>query len=119
MSSLRTRVLASVLALAAAGLLILAAVTYAEQRSFLQGRLDEEVRAAGPAVSQALDNAGFSPGAQDGYGGGAPAGEPNAAARPPSGGPGGGPGRRRPNVNLPPGTYGQRRSVRAPSSGTS
>ena len=61
MSSLRTRVLASVLVLAAAGLLALAAVVYAEQRSFLQGRLDQEVRSAGPAVSQALDNAGYRP----------------------------------------------------------
>ncbi|HXM86597.1 MAG TPA: hypothetical protein VN889_03090, partial [Solirubrobacteraceae bacterium] len=61
MSSLRTRVLASVLVLAAAGLLLLAAVVYAEQRSFLQGRLDQQARSAGPAVSQALDNAGYRP----------------------------------------------------------
>jgi two-component system, OmpR family, sensor kinase len=110
MSSLRARVLASVLALAAAGLLALAAVVYAEQRSFLQGRLDQEVRSAGPAVSQALDNAGYRPSgstSQVGEGG-----EPNADAAPPedrdhAGGPRGGP----PNLNLPPGTYGQRRDA--------
>jgi two-component system, OmpR family, sensor kinase len=115
MSSLRTRVLASVLALAAAGMLVLAAVIYAEQRSFLQGRLDQEVRAAGPAVSQALDNAGFSPDADAAHRGLVPNGEPNAASGPPGGGAGGGGqsgggGRGRPNLNLPPGTYGQRRS---------
>ncbi|HEX4482461.1 MAG TPA: HAMP domain-containing sensor histidine kinase [Solirubrobacteraceae bacterium] len=110
MSSLRARVLASVLALAAAGLLALAAVVYAEQRSFLQGRLDQEVRSAGPAVSQALDNAGYRPSgstSQVGEGG-----EPNADAAPPEdrddvGGPRGGP----PTLNLPPGTYGQRRDA--------
>jgi two-component system OmpR family sensor kinase len=110
MSSLRARVLASVLALAAAGLLILAAVIYAEQRSFLQGRLDQEVRAAGPAVSQALDNAGYSPDRHDGRHAGVPVGEPNAASGPPTGDRGGTPGRGRPNLNLPPGTFGQRRS---------
>jgi two-component system OmpR family sensor kinase len=109
MSSLRARVLASVLALAAAGLLILAAVIYAEQRSFLQGRLDQEVRAAGPAVSQALDNAGYSSDTDDAPAARVPAGEPNAASGPPRNG--GDPGRGRPNLNLPPGTYGQRRSA--------
>jgi two-component system OmpR family sensor kinase len=109
MSSLRTRVLASVLVLAAAGLLLLAAVVYAEQRSFLQGRLDQQVRSAGPAVSQALDNAGYRPSGSRSQV--PPGGEPNAEAAPPLdrvGGPQhGGP----PNLNLPPGTYGQRRSA--------
>jgi two-component system OmpR family sensor kinase len=59
MASLRARVLASVLVLAAAGLVALAGVTYAEQHSFLEGRIDEQVRGAAPAVSQALDNAGY------------------------------------------------------------
>ena len=61
MASLRSRVLASVLLLSAIGLVVLAVVTYAEQRSFLQGRLDQEVRAAAPAMSRALDLAGFLP----------------------------------------------------------
>jgi two-component system OmpR family sensor kinase len=63
MSSLRARVLASVLVLAAAGLIALAAVTYAEQRSFLLGRVDQEATAARVAVSQLLDNEGFRPSA--------------------------------------------------------
>ena len=41
--------------------LALGAVTYAEQRSFLEGRIDQAVRSAIPAVSQALDDAGFTP----------------------------------------------------------
>jgi two-component system OmpR family sensor kinase len=115
MSSLRTRVLASVLVLSAAGMLILAAVIYAEQRSFLQGRVDQEVRAAGPAVSQALDNAGFAPhdrhaGANGDVPGAILGGEPNAASDRPDGVSGGAGGRGRPSLNLPPGTYGQRRS---------
>jgi two-component system OmpR family sensor kinase len=109
MSSLRARVLASVLALAAAGLLILAAVIYAEQRSFLQGRLDQEARAAGPAVSQALDNAGYSSDSDDAPAARVPGGEPNAASGPLRSG--GDPGHGEPNLNLPPGTYGQRRSA--------
>jgi two-component system OmpR family sensor kinase len=70
-------------------LVALAAVTYAEQRSFLQNRVDQQVVQAGGAISQLLDREGFlPPGARDGPGGGP--------------GPGGVP------VNLPPGTYGQR-----------
>jgi two-component system, OmpR family, sensor kinase len=110
MHSLRARVLASVLVLAAAGMLALAAVIYAEQSSFLQSRLDQEVRAAGPAVSQALDNAGYSPSGESAPGIGL--GEPNAAGPPGAGGNGarnGGHGA--PDLNLPPGTYGQRRDA--------
>jgi two-component system OmpR family sensor kinase len=102
MASLRARVLASVLLLAAAGLVALAAVTYAEQRSFLLGRIDQELRGAGPALSRALDTAGFKPAGHgspsDGSGG-----DENPGG---GGGPGGGP-----NLNLPPGTYGQRRDA--------
>ena len=46
MSSLRARVLASVLALAAVGLIAVGAVTYAEQRSFLYSRVDQQARSA-------------------------------------------------------------------------
>jgi two-component system, OmpR family, sensor kinase len=105
MASLRSRVLASVLVLSAAGLIALAAVTYAEQRSFLEGRINDQVRAAAPAMSQALDAAGLRPlgaegsleAAREGIGGG------------PRGG-GGGPlrGFGGPGPNLPPGTYGER-----------
>ena len=61
MASLRARVLLSVLLLAAAGLIALAAVTYADQRSFLEGRVNQELRDAAPAVSRALDREGFYP----------------------------------------------------------
>jgi two-component system OmpR family sensor kinase len=101
MASLRARVLASVLLLAAAGLIALAAVTYAEQRSFLLGRIDQEARGAGPALTHALDTAGYKP-AGPAY----PAGRPDADDQ---GGRQGGPGG--PNPNLPPGTYGQRRDA--------
>jgi two-component system, OmpR family, sensor kinase len=116
MASLRTRVLVSVLVLAAAGLVALAAVTYAEQSSFLQGRVNQEVKGAGPALSQALENAGLrTPGANPfaGTGGAAspsPTAQPPAERAPTSARrtpPGGAP-------TLPPGTYGQRRT----SSGT-
>jgi two-component system OmpR family sensor kinase len=98
MRSLRARLLASVLLLSAAGLLALAAVTYTEQRSFLEDRLNQQVRQAGPGVSQALDNQNFK----------APAGTRCAAAaaahHDTHGRPGDGQG-----PNLPPGTFGQRR----------
>ncbi len=107
MASLRTRLLGSVLLLSAAGLILLAAVTYAEQRSFLLGRIDSELRAATPAVSVALDTAGYRPGAGEQY----PAGEGPLGAGG-GGGPGhGGPIGGGPNLNLPPGTYGQRRDA--------
>ena len=43
MRSLRARLLAGVLALAAAGLVAAGGVTYAEQRSFLLDRVDQQV----------------------------------------------------------------------------
>ncbi len=149
MASLRTRVLVSVLVLAAAGMIVVAAVTYAEQRSFLEGRVDTELRAAGPAMSDALDDAGYGPAAEapppavaaggqqqnsskprggyaagehgaagatgEGLSGDMPAGghegtgddgTSNGRGQPHPGPPGTGP-----NLNLPPGTYGQRRSA--------
>jgi two-component system OmpR family sensor kinase len=99
MASLRARVLASVLLLAAAGMIALGAVTYAEQRSFLESRADQQARSAVGALSQALDDAGLKPS--------------DAGAGHDQGGfgRGGGPGGRTPQVNLPPGTYGQRREA--------
>jgi two-component system OmpR family sensor kinase len=101
MASLRARILASVLILASAGLVALAFVTYTEQRSFLQERVDRQVREAVPALAQILDSRGFYPPGSHPQGGhpqGGPAG---------GGLPGGGPG----PTNLPPGTYGQRREA--------
>jgi two-component system OmpR family sensor kinase len=106
MSSLRTRLLAGVLLLAAAGLILLAAVTYAEQRSFLLNRVDGEVRAAVGPLSRALDEAGFRPASDFGSGPGEGGGfGPSGGGGRDEGAPGG------PVVNLPPGTYGQRRDA--------
>jgi two-component system OmpR family sensor kinase len=102
MTSLRSRVLASVLLLAAAGLVLLAAVTYAEQRSFLQQRVNQQVEGAVPSLSFALDRLGAGP--LSASKGAASGSQSSAAPR----GPGGGPGAQ---VNLPPGTYGQRRDA--------
>jgi two-component system, OmpR family, sensor kinase len=98
MASLRARVLLSVLALAAVGMVALGAVTYAEQRSFLQGRLDQEVRAAEPYMSQLLDSKGFRPSGGPGIRNMPGAGDGDDHPQAP------------PGVNPPPGTYGQRRS---------
>ncbi len=100
MASLRARVLASVLVLAAAGLVLLGGVTYFEQRSFLEGRIDQLVRGAGAAVSQALDSAGFRP--ADGDSSVQDNKEESSRNEGEHQGPAGG-------LNLPPGTYGQRR----------
>ncbi len=110
MTSLRSRVLASVLLLAAAGLVALAAVTYAEQRSFLEGRVDQEVKAAWPALSFALDSKGYRPPLGSSSSAGARSRSAGGGAQLPGRGrPGGGPAGS--NLNIPPGTYGQRRDA--------
>jgi two-component system OmpR family sensor kinase len=120
MASLRARVLASVLLLAAAGLAILAAVTYAEQRSFLLDRVDQQLTEAAPAVSVALDRqiqeggggaggGGGAVGGGNGGGGGGAGGAGRAPVTPAAGPAGGGPGG--PNPHLPPGIYGERRTA--------
>jgi len=101
MHSLRARVLASVLALAAVGMIAVAAVTYAEQRSFLYSRADQQARSALGAMSRVLDNAGLRP---PGF---APGGEGEGG----DGGLGGAPGDHGGGPVLPPGTYGQRRTA--------
>jgi two-component system OmpR family sensor kinase len=92
MASLRTRLLVSVLAITAAGLLLLAGLTYFGQRSFLLDRLDDQISHAPPAAADAL-----------GSGGGGPR---PGAPRGPGGGGGGGPG-----SGLPPGTYVEHREA--------
>ena len=84
MMSLRARLIAVLLTVAAAGLLILAAVTYAEQRSFLLERVDQQLAGAPPAMERVLTE-GFRP--------------------PPDGRGGDGP----PRSDLPQGTYGELR----------
>src|SRR3954454_6997713 len=56
--SLRARLIAALLVLAAAGLVTLAAVTYAEQRSFLLDGVDKQTRDAQRAVSFELAGPG-------------------------------------------------------------
>jgi two-component system OmpR family sensor kinase len=94
MASLRARLLVAVLALSALGLLLLGAITYAEQRSFLLKRIDQQARAAPPAVAGALASEGIGPALGD------PDHDDHDRA------PGGGP-----NLRLPLGTYGERRDA--------
>ena len=56
--SLRARLIAGLLVLAAVGLVTLGAVTYAEQRSFLMKRVDQEAKAAIGPISGSLDRRG-------------------------------------------------------------
>src|SRR4051794_32349737 len=60
--SLRTRLIAALIVLAAAGLVTLAAVTYAEQRSFLLDRVDQQARDAQRAVNFELIGPDGGPG---------------------------------------------------------
>jgi two-component system OmpR family sensor kinase len=73
--SLRTRLVAALIVLAAAGLVTLAAITYAEQRSFQLSRTDQQARDAQQAVSFEL-GAGRPAGAP-------PLVRPGSAHRPP------------------------------------
>jgi two-component system OmpR family sensor kinase len=93
MGSLRARLLAAVLVLTAAGLLLLGGITYAEQRSFLMERVDQQVQAAPGAVAHALSDQGIGPSLRD------PDHDRGRRGAPPGG----------PAVGLPPGTYGERR----------
>jgi two-component system OmpR family sensor kinase len=56
--SLRARLIVGLLALAAAGLVTLAAVTYVEQRSQLYDRVDQQAQSAEGPVSAKLDSVG-------------------------------------------------------------
>src|SRR5919202_2745940 len=103
MASLRARLLAAVLVLAAAGLLLVGAIVYAEQRSFLYQRVDEQARSAPPAAAHALAERGIGPALEEhdrdrDHG--------RAGAGSPPGDGDGGP----PNV-LPLGTYAERRDA--------
>jgi two-component system, OmpR family, sensor kinase len=62
MASLRARLIAGVLAVSAAGLLLLGGITYFEQRSFQFNRLDEQTRAAvGPVHARLVEKARGNP----------------------------------------------------------
>ena len=88
-ASLRVRLVAGLLALAAVGLVTLGGITYAEQRSFLLDRVDQQTRAAIGPLEHALDEGGGGIG--------------DRGEGPPDGG--------SPGIVLPPGTYGQRRTT--------
>lgn len=90
--SLRARLIALLLALAAAGLLVLAGVTYTTQRSFLLERVDDQTKAAAGSLS-GPDRGGDADGDRS---------EPGPSGR--RGGP-------RPEAELPPGTYRERRDA--------
>jgi two-component system, OmpR family, sensor kinase len=93
MQSLRARLVAGVVAVAAVGLIILAGVTYAEQRSFQLDRIDQQVHAAVFPVSGQLDQSA-----------------PSLPSRPvPDRDEHGGPGGH--DDNFPYGTYGERRDA--------
>jgi two-component system OmpR family sensor kinase len=94
MTSLRARLLTGLLALTAAGLLLAGAITYAEQRSFLLERADQQAQDAIPAVEDELAGGGPGPGRHPDERG------------PDHGGPKG-----EQSVGAPAGTYGQRRDA--------
>jgi two-component system OmpR family sensor kinase len=98
MRSLRARLVAGLLALAAIGLLLLGGIIYAEQRSFLYDRLDQQVRSA-PQPATALLAHGTRPSNPFQR-------EPSPARHAGSAAPGGGP-----DFGLPAGTYGQLRDA--------
>jgi two-component system, OmpR family, sensor kinase len=89
MASLRSRLIAALLALTAVGLLLLGGITYFGQRSYLLDRVDEDLRAAPPDAARALVERGVE-GADRG-------------PRGPRGGP--------PGDGLPLGTYVERRDA--------
>jgi two-component system OmpR family sensor kinase len=90
------------LALTGLGLLVAGTITYAEQKSFLLDRLDQQARAALPSVSRQLDEKGINVPGYDNRR------DFDRGGFEPGGGPGHGPDA---SVSLPPGTYGQRRDA--------
>jgi two-component system, OmpR family, sensor kinase len=102
--SLRGRLIAGLLAVAAAGLLVAALATYVAQRSFLVDRVDDQARGAVQEADRALGEAGFSvPGDRGRRFGGPGPGRGR-------GGSGFGPPGRGPGEDLPAGTAIQRRT---------
>jgi two-component system OmpR family sensor kinase len=103
MRSLRGRLLVGLAALTSVGCVVISAVTYTQQRSFLLARVDQQAVAATNPVSYNLDAKGVNaPGAN-----GTRAASPRGAFGAPSGH--GVP--RSAAVDLPPGTFGERRDA--------
>jgi two-component system OmpR family sensor kinase len=92
--SLRTRLIAGLLALAAIGLLLLAGVTYAEQRHFLVSRIDDQAEQAARWTQRGAGP--FGAGATGGYG---------SPMLPPADGDGPGRGDRHGGPGAPAGTW--------------
>jgi two-component system OmpR family sensor kinase len=90
--SLRARLVAGLLVVSALGLVLLAGITYAEQRSFLLDRVDEQARAAIPAVNREAYRQAIG------------AGDGDRRFRPPD-------GPDRPERGLPAGAFGQIRDA--------
>jgi two-component system, OmpR family, sensor kinase len=103
MVSLRSRLIAGLVALAAVGLVALGAITYFEQRSFLMARVDEQARAAPALFARALADRGAPPGFAD------PDHDDHGRGGPP---PGGAP------LGPPAGTYGELRAPDGTRQGT-
>ena len=108
--SLRTRLTAVLVSLAAVGLILLAAITYGSQKQFLDQRIDDQVEAAGDFIVRAVIDKttlayqnGTLTRTQDGLG-------DTAAGNGPGPGKGGGPRGGRDRGDLPPGTYGELRT---------
>jgi two-component system, OmpR family, sensor kinase len=104
--SLRARLLAGVIGVAALGLVVLAAITYVQQRDFLLERADDQAQEAIQAVARALNEQGVPDPGRPGRPGGR---GDDRRGPPPPGGPGG--PRGRPPLSLPPGVYGERRDA--------
>ncbi|MEP6955086.1 MAG: HAMP domain-containing sensor histidine kinase, partial [Solirubrobacteraceae bacterium] len=90
MQSLHARLIALVLVVAALGLVLLAAITYVEQRRFEFERVDQQARSAALPLGARLSDRGVG----------------GTAPRDGRHGPGGGPGDI--DLSVPPGTYAQR-----------
>ncbi|ADB52920.1 sensor histidine kinase [Conexibacter woesei] len=124
MRSLRARLVAGLLALAAVGLVALALITYAEQRSFLIDRVDQQLAGARGPLLRALDerNAGLPPlggGTAGGSGAGGPGGAGGAGGaggHEPDGGPP--PGGGKDDFGPPAGTYGELRDASGARAGS-
>jgi two-component system OmpR family sensor kinase len=79
--SLRTRLIAGLLALAAVGLVLLAGVTYVEQRHFLYDRVDQQAKQALQISGGPVGRPGLGGGGYGGYGQGQPPADPDDVGR--------------------------------------
>jgi two-component system OmpR family sensor kinase len=109
--SLRTRLTAALLVVAAVGMVVVGAVIYAEQRSFLLDRTGDDARAAIPLLTRQLGGNPAPGGPALAPPRGIPGGGPGFGGPPPDGDDRGRGGRGGPPERLPAGTYGQRRAA--------